>query len=426
MTFVWIMIPASFRTPGRADAYYPGDDAVDWIAEDAYNWNGCSAGKPTGWRSPAEVVAPFATWAEPHGKPLMLAEWGSVEDPAEPMRKAQWLRDGLAAARSWPRLKALSYFDASGTCYWRLDSSAAARQAFGDTGNDPAAHGRTSAFLVPSSTLGIAPLAVRLDGSRSTAAGEATAAGIARWTLDFGDGSAPVAGTGQPPADLVHTYAAGTYAARLSVTDAAGGVNQDERSITAAAAPVITGNVSDIAATSAVLRVWTAPQGYAATVRAEWGSTTGYGQQSPVTQVTPTFSTAALTFPLTGLTPATRYYARVTATSPAGTSVRVWTFDTPGAPAVTRAAATAVTASTATLVGSVHPHSLPTRYRYEWGTSAEYGLRADASDLAAATSAVSVKARLSDLGRQQTYHFRLVAVNAAGTAYGPDQVFTTR
>jgi hypothetical protein len=328
VVFTWIMIPSSFRTPALADAFYPGDDAVDWIAEDAYNWYGCSSGKPPAWRSPTELIAPFAAWAQPHGKPLMLAEWGSVEDPAVPQRKAQWLRDMLAAARTWPQLKALSYFDASGSCYWRLDSSPAAQEAFADDSNDPSAHGRTSAYLAPSTALGVAPLTLHLDGSGSAGAGAATGAGISSWTLDFGDGSASVAGTGRPPADVTHSYPAGTYSVRLHVTDTAGGVNQDEWRITSAGAPVITGKIGDVTTVSATSYAWVAPQGYAATAYAEWGSTTAYGHKSLTVPMVATFSTAAVTFPLTGLTPGTHYNARVVATSAAGTAVRVWTFDT--------------------------------------------------------------------------------------------------
>src|SRR5919198_1438905 len=189
----------------------------------------------TAWGSPGEMVARMAGWAEPHGKPLMLAEWGSVEDPAQPGRKAEWLRDGLDAARSWPQLRALSYFDAVGTCDWRLRSGSA-QQAFAEDGDDSLAHARPSAFLQPSTLLGVAPLTVHFDGSDSAGTGSATGAGVLSWTLDFGDGSS-TSGTGQPPADIAHSYRAGTFAARLRVTDATGTANQDERSIVAAAPP---------------------------------------------------------------------------------------------------------------------------------------------------------------------------------------------
>ncbi len=424
VAFVWIMTPSSFSKAGMADAYYPGDDAVDWIGEDAYNWFGCREGKSTSWRSPAELIAPFASWAAGHGKPLMLAEWGSAEDPAQPQRKAQWLRDGLAAARTWPQLRAMSYFDGVGNCNWRLDTGAAL-QGFADDGDDPAAHGRASAFLLPSTRLGVAPLAVHFDGSGSTGTGAAASAGIGSWTLDFGDGSSPASGVGQPPADLVHSYPAGTFTARLRVTDGTGAVDQDERSITAAAAPTISGSVGGVTSTSATIHAWIAPQGFAATARAEWGSTTAYGQRSALAQIPATSGTTALTFPLAGLSPATHYYARVVATSAAGTRVRNWTFDTPGPPTVAGTAASELSGSSARLTGKVNPHLLTAGYYFEWGRSTDYGHRSDRVSVDPISWSVYASLRLSGLDRRQTYHFRLVAANAAGRTQSADQVFTT-
>ena len=61
-------------------------------------------------------------------------------------------------------------------------------------------------------TSGVAPLAVELDGTTSTGSGVAYA-----WDLD-GDGQFDD-GTG---AHLAHSFAAGTYAVRLRVTDDCG------------------------------------------------------------------------------------------------------------------------------------------------------------------------------------------------------------
>jgi hypothetical protein len=184
VAFTWIVTTATFGTAGAIDSYYPGDDAVDWIGLDAFNWFGCSSGQISGWRSLAEVTAPFAAWAAPHRKPLMLAEWGSVEDPARPGRKAGWVRDALALARSWPQLKAMSYLDAHGSCPWWIDSSRSTLDAFGAVGADPYTHPRPSALLQGGGTLGAAPLAVRFDGSASAGTGAGPAPGWSggHWT----------------------------------------------------------------------------------------------------------------------------------------------------------------------------------------------------------------------------------------------------
>lgn len=92
--YVWTMTDQAFQQ-GYAAAYYPGDAYVDAIAADAYNWYDCrGAGR---WTSLAELVEPQRRFGLRHpGKDLMLLEWGSVEDPARPGRKAQWIRDAAA------------------------------------------------------------------------------------------------------------------------------------------------------------------------------------------------------------------------------------------------------------------------------------------------------------------------------------------
>ena len=84
-----------------------------------------------------------------------------------------------------------------------------------------------------------------------------------------------------------------------------------------------------------------------------------------------------------------------------------------------------MTSSGATLTGLVNPHGLATSYSFQWGQSTSYGNRAGSASLDGVTWNVYVRAQLTGLGGNRTYHFRLVATNSMGTSYGPDQVFTT-
>ncbi len=95
------------------------------------------------------------------------------------------------------------------------------------------------------------------------------------------------------------------------------------------------------------------------------------------------------------------------------------------APTVTTAAATGVTATAATLKGSVNPQSAPTSYHFEYGTSTAYGQTTAEHPLAAGTTPVNVSADLTGLIPSTTYHFRLVATSASGTTAGSDLTFTT-
>jgi len=99
-----------------------------------------------------------------------------------------------------------------------------------------------------------------------------------------------------------------------------------------------------------------------------------------------------------------------------------------GPPQVFTGTATAITANSATLNGSVNPDGLSTTAYFQWGTSTEYGNTVPTPVFSCGggnnTIGVSVQ-NLSGLAPGTTYHYRLVASNSAGTANGADQTFTT-
>lgn len=97
------------------------------------------------------------------------------------------------------------------------------------------------------------------------------------------------------------------------------------------------------------------------------------------------------------------------------------------APEVVTGAATAVTQSTATLTGLVNPRAQDTTWWFEYGTDTSYGRVASlaAGDAGWGVEDVPVQAALDGLEPGTTYHFRLVAENAAGTSAGIDRTLTT-
>ncbi|MGH7485320.1 MAG: hypothetical protein ACREMY_06885, partial [bacterium] len=94
----------------------------------------------------------------------------------------------------------------------------------------------------------------------------------------------------------------------------------------------------------------------------------------------------------------------------------------PAAPVVGAYEATDITPQGATLNGAINPNGEPTTYRFEWGTTTEYGNVVPAKEASAGsgTEAVEVSEEISGLTSGTSYHYRLVATNPKGTTNGGD------
>ena len=137
---LWIFCPnvdgaphEDWNTPA---AYYPGDPYVDWVAVDGYNWG--TSQTWSSWTVFPDILGPVYDSYVAMGKPLMIAETGSVEGGGD---KAAWvtqLRDSLKS--SFPAIKAFVYFDtfdALNKTDWKFDTSPGATQAFQGMAEDP-------------------------------------------------------------------------------------------------------------------------------------------------------------------------------------------------------------------------------------------------------------------------------------------------
>jgi hypothetical protein len=96
-----------------------------------------------------------------------------------------------------------------------------------------------------------------------------------------------------------------------------------------------------------------------------------------------------------------------------------------GPPIAVSGDATSVGQSTATVTGTVDPQGNATTYHVEYGTSTSYGLQSDDHDAGSGTGAADVQVALSGLTSDTTYHYRVVATNAAGVDRGADRTFKT-
>lgn len=125
--FVWQMTAYSFRTSGSQAAinYYPGDNYVDEVGADPYNWGDCRGDNQ--WVQLSTVTDPVLAFARNHGKTVVLAEFASTGGS----QRAAWLNAAhqyFIANRS--AIQGAFYFDRPATtaegarCNWSLTSSA--------------------------------------------------------------------------------------------------------------------------------------------------------------------------------------------------------------------------------------------------------------------------------------------------------------
>ena len=95
-------------------------------------------------------------------------------------------------------------------------------------------------------------------------------------------------------------------------------------------------------------------------------------------------------------------------------------------PTVRTGEAGSLTDSAVTLHGSIFPANQVTSYYFQYGPTLAYGSQAPGAGPVSGTQTVFVSAPIGGLPPFTTYHYRLVASNSTGTAYGQDKAFTTR
>jgi hypothetical protein len=105
---------------------------------------------------------------------------------------------------------------------------------------------------------------------------------------------------------------------------------------------------------------------------------------------------------------------------------KVWVFGPPTPPKTVKELASEVNTTEAKLGALIKAGGIATSYRFEYGTTTEYGQATPFPEgSATGIQAHTVWASASGLAPGTTYHYRIVATNAVGTTVGADQTFTT-
>jgi phosphodiesterase/alkaline phosphatase D-like protein len=218
-----------------------------------------------------------------------------------------------------------------------------------------------------------------------------------------------------------------TYHYRLVATSSAGTTRGADGILTTSAAPqVVTGPASNATATSASLSGTVDPSGRATTWYFEYGTSTSYGTKTATKDAGSGTGAVSVSASISGLTAGRTYHYRLTATSDAGTSHGSdQTFVASGQPAATTKPVSSVGDNNATFNASVGPNGNATTVYFEFGTSTSYGSKSSSKSIGSGQSAQNVAIGVGGLAASTTYHVRVVAENANGTARGSDVSFTT-
>lgn len=120
VTWLWSANAESADGVSLVD-YYPGDDVVDWVGVDGYNWG---ASRPwSDWQSPESVFEDaFDQVRSMADRPLVVPEVGcssiTTGGPA-PERKSAWIADAFDLFTEWD-VAAVGWFDANKETDWAV------------------------------------------------------------------------------------------------------------------------------------------------------------------------------------------------------------------------------------------------------------------------------------------------------------------
>jgi beta-mannanase len=147
----WIHVVTIFRQQGASNvswvwspnvdcgggcpfqAFYPGDQWVDWVGLDGYNY---ASVDDVPWMTFSQIFAnSYAELTALTDKPLMIAETASTEIGGS---KATWIQQTFAQIpSSMPRISAVVWFEENKETDWRVDSSPSSLAAYQQVVDSP-------------------------------------------------------------------------------------------------------------------------------------------------------------------------------------------------------------------------------------------------------------------------------------------------
>jgi hypothetical protein len=224
-----------------------------------------------------------------------------------------------------------------------------------------------------------------------------------------------------------------TYSYKLVAVNGAGTTTGEEKTFTTAAVAlptVITGGVKNVTKSSATVMGTINPHDTPTSYWFWYGISPQNMYHTPGQVGLTGKNDIQVSADLT-LSPNTTYYYRLSANNVKGSvQGEDKTFKTAvitKAPVVITGPSRDVTASSATIGGTVNPNGMTSTYYFEYGLTPAFGGKVPLTPKAAGdgTSAVTVTTPLAGLNANTTYYYRLVAINSDGTSNGANMTFKT-
>lgn len=126
----WTWVVNITENPSELPAYYPGDDVVDLIGIDGFNFG--TSQDYGGWRSFEELFLPTYQYLSNKylSKQIFISETASAESGGD---KGAWIREMFAVLPTkFPKVHELIWFNLLKEADWRTNSSTSSLQAFKD------------------------------------------------------------------------------------------------------------------------------------------------------------------------------------------------------------------------------------------------------------------------------------------------------
>ena len=419
----------------------------------SFSTSACSTPSPTVVTSPASSIGQTAArlngTADPNGASTNAwFQWGTSSSYGNTTAPQTNVGSGTSPASYYFNLGTLA---CDTTYHFRAVAQNSGGTAYGSDRSftTTSACSTTTPTVVTSPASSIGATWARLNGTA-----DPNGAGTSAWfewgtSTAYGNTTAPGTAVGSGTSPVAYTKSLGTLACgttyhfRAVAQNSGGTAYGSDRSFTTDGGPscegptppppptVVTSAASSISASGARLNGTADPNGASTNTWFQWGTSTAYGNTTALNSVGSGTSPVSYNADLGALACGTTYHFRAAAQNSGGTAYGSdRSFTTTSAcstptPTVVTSAASSISASGARLNGTADPNGASTNAWFQWGTSTAYGNTTALNSVGSGTSPVPYNADLGALACDTTYHFRAVAENSGGAAYGTDRSFTT-